>query len=308
MSYPIILSFDVGIINLSYCIITRKEFIINEKKILKWDIIDWDNIDLTNRNEHKCFCGSNPLYTNIINNEVKYYCKNHYKNLDTTIIFEECYKKNNIKSCEYIYKNNNICSKKSSFINTNINKCYCNIHAKQNFKNECNQIQLQKYKIKNSKLLNFDNIKYNLIMCLENKPALLKTDIVLIENQPSFKNPRMKSIASTIYDYYLIRGIIDKKITNSLIQQVKFISPSNKLKLASEGDKIELIKVKNENDDTKKYKLTKSLGIKYCYELISHLTNWKEKLNNIKKKDDLADCFLQGIYYYNKNLLNNIKK
>ena len=43
----------------------------------------------------------------------------------------------------------------------------------------------------------------------------------------------MKSIASTIYDYYLIRGIIDKKISNSKITQVKFMSPSNKLKLAS---------------------------------------------------------------------------
>lgn len=303
MSYPIILSFDVGIINLSYCVITRKEFEINQKKIIKWDIVEWDNIDLTNRNEHKCFCGGNPLYTNIINNKIYYYCKNHYKDINTNISFDDCYKTNKLESCEYIYKNNNKCLKKSNFTNININKCFCNIHAKQNFKNECNQIKLEKYKIKSSKLLNFDNVKFNLMMCLENKPELLKSDIVLIENQPSFKNPRMKSIASTIYDYYLIRGIIDKNITKSLINQVKFISPSNKLKLASEGDKLELVKIKNNNNETKQYKLTKSLGIKYCYELISHLPKWTEKLNNTKKKDDLADCFLQGIYYYNKNLI-----
>ena len=64
----------------------------------------------------------------------------------------------------------------------------------------------------------------------------------------------MKSIASTIYDYYLIRGIIDKDITKSNITQVKFMSPSNKLKIATEGDIKQLIKAKK-TDDTKAYKL-----------------------------------------------------
>ena len=35
------------------------------------------------------------------------------------------------------------------------------------------------------------------MMELENKPNLLIADYVVIENQPSFKNPRMKSIATT---------------------------------------------------------------------------------------------------------------
>jgi len=301
--YPIILSFDVGIINLSYCVITRKEFIINEKKMIKWDIIEWDNIDLTNRNEHKCFCGGNPLYTNIINDKIYYYCKNHYKDIKTNLIFEDNYIINKLNTCDYIFKNNNKCNKKSNFATINLNKCFCNTHAKQHFKNECNQIKLQKYKVKSSKSLNFDDVKYNLMMCLENKPELLKANIVLIENQPSFKNPRMKSIASTIYDYYLIRGIIDKNITKSLITQVKFISPSNKLKLITDGDKLELCKIKNDNNETKQYKLTKSLSIKYCNELITHLPIWVNKINTTKKKDDLADSFLQGVYYYNKNLL-----
>lgn len=299
MSYPVILSFDVGIINLSYCLLTKKEFIENEKKIINWDILEWNNIDLTNRNEIKCHCGKNPLYTNTINNQIKYYCKDHYKEINDNIIFEECYLKcNTDNKCEYLFKNKCLCNKKSIFNNND--KFYCNTHAKQNYKNQNTQIKLKKYKIKNSKLLNFDEVKYNLIMELEKKPQLLSANIVLIENQPSFKNPRMKSIASTIYDYYLIRGIVDKNITQSLIKEVKFISPSNKLKLATDGDKLELIKVKDNKDDTKRYKLTKSLGIKYCFELIKHLNDWIIKLNTIKKKDDLADSFLQGVYYYNK--------
>ena len=41
----------------------------------------------------------------------------------------------------------------------------------------------------------------------------------------------MKAISSTIYDYFLIRGIVDKDINNSNITKVKYMCPSNKLKL-----------------------------------------------------------------------------
>ena len=89
----------------------------------------------------------------------------------------------------------------------------------------------------------------------------MNANIVLIENQPSMKNPKMKAISSTIYDYFLIRGIFDKERTNSNITRVKFMSPSNKLKLADEGDTKKLVKLKG--NDAKTYKLTKTLGIKY---------------------------------------------
>jgi hypothetical protein len=78
------------------------------------------------------------------------------------------------------------------------------------------------------------------------------------------------------------------------------MSPSNKLKLANEGDTSKLIKLKKENE-TKSYKLTKELGIKYCNNLIKHLNDWLLFFNNNKKKDDLADAFLQGAYFYDNN-------
>jgi hypothetical protein len=72
------------------------------------------------------------------------------------------------------------------------------------------------------------------------------------------------------------------------------MSPSNKLKLAEEGDTQKLIKLKG--DMAKTYKLTKSLGIKYCSKMIEPFDNWKTFFNGCKKKDDLADSFLQGMY------------
>jgi len=109
----------------------------------------------------------------------------------------------------------------------------------------------------------------------------------------------MKSISISLYDYYLIRGIIDKEITKSNIKKVKFMSPSNKIKLAEDGELNKIVLAKNESVA---YKLTKDLSIKYTKELIKHLPNWLDFLNQQKKKDDLCDAFLQGAYYFEKNI------
>ena len=106
---------------------------------------------------------------------------------------------------------------------------------------------------------------------------------------------------NTIYDYYLIRGMIDKEITKSNIKKVKFMSPSNKIKLAEDGELNKIVLAKNTNESVA-YKLTKELSIKYTKELIKHLPNWLEFLSQQKKKDDLCDAFLQGAYYFEKNI------
>ena len=307
-NFPVVLSFDVGVINLSYCLLTQKKYIKPDgTTYVDWQILDWNNIDLTNRSEQKCSCGAKASLTQTVTGEIKYYCKTHGKKVDPSgdiESFDTCFMscgKSSGKTCTYQSRGDNekTCGKSGSYINNEL--CYCTAHAKQKYKSEVKQIELKPFKFKNSATLNFDDVKYGLIMELEKRTNLLEADYVVIENQPSFKNPRMKSIASTIYDYYLIRGIIDKKISNSKITQVKFMSPSNKLKLASEGDTKQLIKAKS-TDDTKAYKLTKSLGIKYCLDLTTHLPEWTKHFNSFKKRDDLADSFLQGAYFYSNVL------
>ena len=67
---------------------------------------------------------------------------------------------------------------------------------------------------------------------------------------------------------------------------IEFMSAANKLKLFNNSKKTT-------------YSERKKLGIQYTQELllkknmISHL----EYFNKNNKKDDLADCLLQGIYY-----------
>lgn len=305
--FPVILSFDVGVIHLSYCLLTKKEFTKSDgTKYLDWFIIDWNNIDLTKRDDEKCACGSKASLIQIVDNKPIHYCKVHARKIDTTstpfeTYFCACDKKNVNKCCYTVNSKSEtkVCSKNAGYSKSN--NFYCGTHAKQIFKTETKLLQLKSFKTKSSKTLNFDDVKYDLIMELENRVNLLSANYVVIENQPSFKNPRMKSIATTLYDYYLIRGIIDKPITKSNIIQVKFMSPSNKLKIANDGDKKQLVKAKS-TDETKGYKLTKSLGIKYCLELVEHLPESVAHFKSHKKKDDLADSFLQGAYFYTHSI------
>jgi len=125
-----------------------------------------------------------------------------------------------------------------------------------------------------------------MVEVLQKKRNFLKVDLVVIENQPALKNPKMKSIQMILYSYFLIEGVTKKK---SLITDIQMINARNKLK-AYTGPKIEC-------DIKDRYKRTKFLGIQYCLAMISEQENkWLTLFNDTKKKDDLADAYLQGIY------------
>jgi len=122
---------------------------------------------------------------------------------------------------------------------------------------------------------------------LDEKKNFLNMDVVCIENQPALKNPTMKSVQMIIYSYFLMNG---------LAKDIQMINARNKLKVYK-GPKVEC-------DITDKYKQNKFLAIKYCDYMIRdnlHIDKEFHKLyDDSKKKDDLSDAYLQGIYYINK--------
>ena len=111
----------------------------------------------------------------------------------------------------------------------------------------------------------------------------------------------MKAISDTIFTWFMIRGIIDAKINNSSIKEVKFVSPSNKLK---EFD----TNIINEADKSKKYSITKKLSIINTKIILTsyNLNEWIDRFLLFTKKDDLADSFLQGWYILNNLFLNKL--
>ena len=120
---------------------------------------------------------------------------------------------------------------------------------------------------------------------------------VLLENQPVLKNPTMKSIQIILYSFFNY----EKIILGREINLIKMINASNKLKLGRH------LKDINESEDIIKIKVkytkNKKLAISYTNLFLKEKINnndyhkYNELFNKHKKKDDLADSFLQGLYY-----------
>ena len=112
-----------------------------------------------------------------------------------------------------------------------------------------------------------------------------KIDIVIIENQISTIASRMKTLQGMIAQYFIMRGT----------PVIEFISAANKLKMFMTKKKTTYTERKIESVE-----VTKEL-----LEKLPQFKNYKGCLDKNKKKDDLADCFLQGIYYLTlKNMID----
>lgn len=291
-----VLSWDVGIIHLAYCVMEMDE-------VNKWKIYNWGQINLASdkiiqscyfNNEQKK-CKNKAKFSFVKDGEVRCYCGVHIKKQDIKeILWEDLFKDCESTKCCYSEK----CKVKAKYLSLK-NKTYCKTHSKSYLKSLNNLLRVKPIKKSSVMKISIDILRFNLVKELEQKPFLLDVDCVLIENQPTLKNPKMKAISSTLYDYFLIRGIFDRKITKSKIKLVKYMSPSNKLKLNSNN---EIEKVKKETKSNNTYKLTKTLAVEYTRILLKDQPVWLGFLNSHKKKDDLADSFLQGVYYISKNI------
>jgi len=220
------------------------------------------------------------------------------------------------------------------------NLSYCILEKNE----EDEKINIIKWDIVN--LVDNDKMKKNKTALFENIPLklqeineLLNVDYVVIENQPSLKNPQMKSIQMILYSYFIILGKAVNFGEFKNITSIDFCSASNKLKVY-DGPKIvfqEKVKkppklkkgeiaptplptpiveeniVKDEEGDeivntdvvevskkkpTLKYADKKKLAIAHAqYYVDNNFITYKDFFSSHKKKDDLSDSLLQGLYY-----------
>jgi hypothetical protein len=115
---------------------------------------------------------------------------------------------------------------------------------------------------------------------LDKLEYLAEADVVLLQKQPSF-NPKMRNISTALYVYFILR-IKHEQNRNATIM---FYQAKYKLKCCD---------LKIEHRSKCKYRQNKNLGIEHARHLIKSHKNFFE---NSKKKDDLADCYLQAYSY-----------
>jgi hypothetical protein len=231
----------------------------------------------------------------------------------------------NVKTCSFKLKSNKICNKKAKY--TDRNNYYCKLHAKQGLIpmppqdltptkinkmklcdlkklplfNQCNS----KSKVKKSDVINniitdlsnnylhiIENIDSRSVNCItygirlkEYFDSLLNTcaiDTVIIENQIGPLALRMKMLQGMIMQHFIERNILN----------IKEISPSNKLK--------------NFIPHNKKttYNERKKMGVQITKNLLTtnkNINSWSHYFNKHSKKDDLADSYLQVLWFIKQN-------
>lgn len=283
-----ILSFDVGIKNLAYCLISinlekQQEEQQNDNKhdddvflqILKWDVIDLSTTTVTTAViylKHCCKCkkiASFCTHSNaMLPEDVKKYCKNHAE--ETQLPMYQRLLKSNSKNGQNPYL------VPLSIINKKIS---------------CNKIDIVDLG-KNLKS-HFDSIF---------KEYIDKIDAIIIENQIGNLAGRMNVLQGMISQYFIMKDLT----------RIEFISATNKLKLFKgviQDQTQNHSELENVLETEKKlYKMRKEAGKKVCRSLLlfyQNLSIWINDYDKHKKRDDLADCFLQGYYYmhlkYNGN-------
>lgn len=271
-----ILSWDVGIKNLAFCLLEKN----NDKfTILKWNIINLHDdrplCDFVLKNNRVC-SGIGRFSSLDIHSKIHVTCTKH-KNHFLPILID-----NNSCFCQ---KCNSVSIKSTQSKNI----AWCDTH----FITLSNKYL---HKFKSKKLITSKNpiqlLSSKLFSQLDLHPDFLTADSVIIENQPSLLNPVMKTIAVLLYSYFILRCLSDKHLSNSPTSSVLFVSPLNKLvinkQLTTDSLKIAI-------DKRDKYFITKQLGKIYC----EHLIDPPDLiiLNKFDKKDDLCDSFLQGFHF-----------
>jgi hypothetical protein len=283
--YKFYLTFDVGIVNLAYCL-ARYD---TSKSISEGlDIINWGILDVSYKplickhiknkraicNKKSIFYSLKPDISDIASTHTKSenligYCQIHANEL----------KQKNKKAYSSLYR----VSKNPVFTNNFNVQIERLLSALEIFYNE-KIISL--YHTENTKDEIFNNKQYS-VNNLE----------ILIENQP-IKNPTMKSISIAMLTFFTLKKVISLNV----IKSVNFISPTEKTQLPFIKTMKETLKINPKtNLNFKNYNHRKIFAVDATTQILPKINN---SLFNIissvnyelsTKKDDMADTLLYVI-------------
>lgn len=270
-----ILSIDVGIKNLSFCLFELQS---QDEKSNHLKVIKWDNIDLSEKTESRCvevdkkgLCDKPAKFSK----DGNCYCLKHSKKhnyLQPSAELKQSYlNKQKIQNLMDIANKYNLKyekpAKKANILGIinefTINNCYTTI-------TKTNATKVDLVTIGRNIQYKFDEILHDHLSS--------SIDIILIENQIGPIANKMKTIQGMISQYFIMRN-------NNI--HIEFISACNKLKDFLPDEKID-------------YKQRKKLGIQTCLEMVNNdfrFKEWQTFVNKHTKKDDLSDCFLQGLWF-----------
>ena len=300
-----IISFDIGIKNLAYCVFSLPTF-----SVLAWDVVNL--VPAVESTAPLCTCLKASKSGGVCGKKATYtygdakYCLVHSKNSGKLLPSKETsapyIKKLKLDELLAFYEKHGItvppAAKKPVLIETAI----------QHFERRC-LVPIVKPKTSNANQVHLVDIGKRIKMEFDERLKTLLPQIthVILENQISPIAGRMNTIQGMLSQYFIMR--------NDAIH-IEFISSIGKLKGLSQVDKTQSDKAPSEQSvpltegsnpfDKAVYKEHKSDGIFFCKQFLENnpqLMSHKQIIEASHKKDDLADSFLQGIYYMKRGNL-----
>jgi hypothetical protein len=302
------ISFDVGIKNLAYCILKFND--ANKFNIIDWNCINLlDDLEETPEKCKCCFkkpekksklsktqnvvavsttmCGKKAFFSTTTND---FFCKKHIP--ENYILPEKQYSSTSIKKLKVpellkLYE--------TTFKTTADTTGFRRAELLEKIIYYYDNIQLKKIvdtKKINSKHISLitigEKLKIELDKIIFSNNLSDKKFTVLIENQISTIASRMTSIQAMIVQYF----ISSAATINSPEKKIELISSKNKLKNCVQETNNTVVA------EEKTYKNNKKNGILFCKNILEN-NEMNQQISffvSNKKKDDLADCFLQGYY------------
>ena len=252
-----ILSFDIGIKNLSYVSIdinSTENFIIN----------NWENINITHDYNNLIYISS--VYSQASLSELQKICDFH-KIPPTPNETQQTQQTQQTKT-KIINKTKIKKLRKSDYIK--LIRDFLHIHK-------------IKKRIYNPTIEEYGKLLIKKLDIISSKVSLEELDYIIVEDQPRFNN-KMKILQVMIITYFLIKSNeSDKKPI------VKSVSPKLKSKLCE-------LYFEKENLNLELYKERKKTSIELVKKLVpSHILSDFESWTG--KKDDLSDVILQALSY-----------
>jgi len=328
-----LISYDIGIKNLAYCLL---EYENNHITILDWNVLSLlqkevpteqcsQMIPGKTKKMPACKCTKVAKYSKTTGNSQKqFFCERHAKKCDFIVPTKkhsrQHLKKLKVPELEQLAKSiflfdENLVKQKKEEIVDKIAKFY---------EKKCLEPIIQE-KRENAGDADLILIGKRMKQLLNENEFTKTITHVLIENQISPIATRMKTLQGMLTQYYIDHlENVDISFVSSVHKLKQFQgttgSPSSvdftdRRSVTSKDDlgfTAPLVSVKPSNKDKKSdeekttYKDHKVSGVTFCNKILEKNTgfsSWITKMDT-KKKDDLADCFLQGLWYFKqKNII-----
>jgi hypothetical protein len=303
-----LISFDIGIKNMAYCIFHLEAG--SQSIIYDWNVINLMEKDETEKNYCSCYLKAKNKTTpqKVCGKVAKFsknsffFCEKHAKNNAEYIIPSKenspsFFNKMKVDELKTVYKKLNIFNDSENLRKPDLLEKIHKFYQEKCF------IPIINKKKKSANDTDLIMIGKNMKTLLNQVDGMNEITHVIIENQISPIANRMKTIQGMLAQYFIMK--------NSDIH-IEFISSANKLRsfepIEKVDKKLENVFIENNREPKEKtqngvYKKHKIDGVLKCSQLLEKNQEFKKWIHVLetKKKDDLADCFLQGIWYINKN-------